>query len=76
MKVTALAAVWSLTAALDLLGGLLNGVATLRAVILSSGEAGVFGFGAVSTLDVLFCGGRLPWCWRFGIRSHPGARTT
>ncbi len=49
-NVGALATLWSLTGVLYLLGGLLFGVATLRAGILSRWAAGTFGFGAVSSL--------------------------
>jgi hypothetical protein len=46
----ALPALWSLTGVLYLLGGLLFGVATLRAGVLPRWAAGLLGFGAVSSL--------------------------
>ncbi len=45
-----LATVWTLMGPMYMLGGLLFGIATLRAGILSRWAAGVFGFGAVSSL--------------------------
>jgi len=45
-----LATVWTLMGPMYILGGLLFGIATLRAGILSRWAAGVFGFGAVSSL--------------------------
>jgi hypothetical protein len=45
-----LATVWTLIGPLYILGGLLFGIATLRAGILPRWAAGVFGFGAVSSL--------------------------
>src|SRR5919202_6247809 len=46
----ALATVWTLMGPMYMLGALLFGIATLRAGILSRWAAGVFGFGAVSSL--------------------------
>jgi hypothetical protein len=45
-----LATIWTLMGPMYILGGLLFGIATLRAGILSRWAAGVFGFGAVSSL--------------------------
>ena len=47
MNLGSLPAVWTLTGPLYILGGLLFGIATLRAGILSRWAAGVFGFGAM-----------------------------
>jgi hypothetical protein len=45
-----LATVWTLMGPMYILGGLLFGIATIRAGILSRWAAGVFGLGAVSSL--------------------------
>src|SRR5919206_4986664 len=45
-----LATIWTLMGPMYVLGALLFGIATLRAGILSRWAAGVFGFGAVSSL--------------------------
>ena len=45
-----LATIWTLMGPMYILGGLLFGIATLRARILSRWAAGLFGFGAVSSL--------------------------
>src|ERR671932_1551059 len=49
-KFGTLATVWTLMGPMYILGALLFGIATLRAGILSRWAAGVFGFGAVSSL--------------------------
>lgn len=49
-KFETLATVWTLMGFMYMLGGLLFGIATLRAGILSRWAAGLFGFGAVASL--------------------------
>jgi hypothetical protein len=50
IHVGVLGTLWTLTSILYMLGPLLFGIATLRAGILSGWAAGLFGFGAVSSL--------------------------